>query len=353
MSVYNGEEYLEIAIKSVIEQTYDNWELIIINDCSSDNTAQILNEYKSIDSRIKVYTNETNMRLPKSLNKAIDLCNGKYIARMDADDICLPQRISKQVEFMEANNTVSLSSCRFYTLKNGKISSGGCGGKNDNTSIMSLLAITNPILHPGIIAKSSVIKQLRYNPSYTCTEDYELWTRFAMNGYKIAVIPEFLMIYRLHDKQITATTSERQAEEVLRIHKEYYRYVADEIPQELEKIYINGIYFSKLINISDFLKFSEWFKKSAINRKRLTRHSIDYVLVEILAEHKRKGASFTHVIKGMRNLNTAFLIFELTARKIRSYKDGIKCIKTAEKLGLVHVSGSKSFPEFVYKTDRS
>ena len=103
MSVYNGEDYLREAIDSVLMQTFSAWEFIIINDCSTDGTAEILSEYAARDERIKVYTNEVNLRLPSSLNKALSYAQGKYIARMDADDICLPDRLEKQYEFMEKN----------------------------------------------------------------------------------------------------------------------------------------------------------------------------------------------------------------------------------------------------------
>ena len=166
MSVYNGEDYLAEAIESVLNQTFEDWELIVINDCSTDSTGEILAKYESLDARVKVHTNEVNLRLPSSLNKALELAEGKYVARMDADDICLPDRLQKQFDFMEKNGDVSLSSCRFMTLKNGVVSSGGCGGKVDFDSIKALLLVTNLILHPGIIAKSEVIKKLGYDKNF-------------------------------------------------------------------------------------------------------------------------------------------------------------------------------------------
>ena len=122
MSVYNGEDYLTEAIDSVINQSFTEWELIVINDCSTDSTSEILGKYAAQDERIKVYTNEVNLRLPSSLNKAMSYAKGKYIARMDADDICLPERLEKQYNYMEENSDIALSSCRFMTLKNGVIS---------------------------------------------------------------------------------------------------------------------------------------------------------------------------------------------------------------------------------------
>ena len=221
MSVYNGEDYLAETVESVLCQTFTEWEFIIINDCSTDNTSKILAEYASKDARVKVHTNETNLRLPSSLNKALSLAEGKYIARMDADDICMPDRLQKQYDFMEANPNVDLSSCRFLTLKNGAYSSGGCGGKGDSESIKALLLVTNPILHPGIIAKADVIKELGYDKNFTCTEDMELWTRFVLNNKRVEILSEYLMIYRLHDKQITETTLDKQRKEVINVQKKY------------------------------------------------------------------------------------------------------------------------------------
>ena len=188
MSVYNGETYLEEAVESIINQTFTNWELVIINDCSTDSTSQILADFALKDERIKVHTNEVNLRLPTSLNKAISLCQGKYIARMDADDICLPDRLEKQYRFMEENSHVALSSCRFMTVKNGVYMSGGAGGRCDNDALKALLLVANPILHPGVIAKAEVMKSFGYDTTLTCTEDLELWTRMAAANMKMAIL---------------------------------------------------------------------------------------------------------------------------------------------------------------------
>ena len=191
MSVYNGETYLKEAIESVINQTFKNWEFIIINDCSTDSTAEILADFASKDERIKVYPNEVNLKLPASLNRAISLSQGKYIMRMDADDICLPDRFYKQYTFMEENSDTVLSSCRFMTVKNGVYMSGGAGGRCDNQAVRALLLVGNPILHPGIIARAEVMKKLNYDTTLTCTEDLELWTRMVIKNYKIEILPEF------------------------------------------------------------------------------------------------------------------------------------------------------------------
>lgn len=349
MSVYNGEDYLSEAIQSVLNQTFKDFELIVINDCSTDSTAEILNQFANKDNRVKVHTNQENLRLPSSLNKALSLSTGKYVARMDADDICLPNRLEKQYDFMENNPNIALSSCRFMTLKNGVVSSGGCGGKNDNDSIKALLLVTNPILHPGIIAKAEVIKQLGYDKNFTCTEDMELWTRFVIAGYEVEILPEYLMLYRLHDKQITETTLEKQHKEVVSIQKKYYKKFLDVMTFEQEEFYIKGIYFRENMDIDNFCEFYKWQKSVNLKTMGFKDESLKYAMFEILAEYKRKGLAKPQLVRAMLSFGIPFLIKEIVARKKRARIDGIKCIKAAQKEGFEQIGGTLEFPIFSNK----
>ena len=344
MSVYNGETYLAEAIESIIKQTFKNWELIIINDCSTDSTSEILSSFASNDERIKVFTNEVNLKLPSSLNKAISLCKGKYIARMDADDICLADRLEKQYKFMEENQDVALSSCRFMTVKNGVYSSGGAGGRCDNKSLQALLLMANPILHPGVIGKAEVMKEFGYDTSLTCTEDLELWTRMVSNNQKIVILPECLLIYRLHDKQITSTTLERQHTEVLKIQNKYYASLIKEMDKEMQDFYISGIYFKEDTNIEKYLKYAKWLR--SVTNKNFDKRAVNYALLEILAEYKRCGVTNTDVFKAMLTFSPFFLAKEIIRRKKTAKKDINKCIKAAKDLGLKQTSGTKEFPIF-------
>ena len=346
MSVYNGEDYLSEAIESVLNQTLKEFELIVINDCSSDSTSEILNKYAELDDRVKVHTNEVNLRLPASLNKAMSFAQGKYIARMDADDICLPERLEKQYKFMEENPHIALSSCKFMTLKNGVISSGGCGGKTDKESIKALLLVTNPILHPGIIAKADVIRTLGYDKNFTCTEDMELWTRFVMAGYNAQIMPEYLMIYRLHDKQITETTLEKQHKEVVAIQRKYFANLLEAMNTQQEEFYIRGIYFRENKDIEKFCDFYRWMKFVNNKTNAISKQALNYAMFEILAEYKRKGITKTNLLKGMLLFGIPFLIKEIPDRKKRAREDGLKCIESAERIGLKYSGGTLEFPTF-------
>lgn len=344
MSVYNGEAYLEEAIESVRNQTFRNFELIVINDCSTDSTASILADLSGKDERIRVYTNEVNLKLPASLNKAVSISCGKYIARMDADDICLPERLEKQFKFMEENSDVALSSCRFMTVKNGVYASGGAGGRTDHKALKAMLLVSNPILHPGVIAKAEVMKELCYDTTLTCTEDLELWTRMAMENHKLAILPECLLIYRLHDKQITSTTLERQHIEVMKIQQKFYAKLLGDPDVNMWEFYISGVYFKEKPDIGRFLEYAKWLRKrSTVN---FDRNAVNYALLEILAEYKRYGVSGGDVIKAMLTFNPCFLLKEITRRKKAAKTDIEKCKDVAKKLGLRKTSGTDIYPIF-------
>lgn len=346
MSVYNGESYLAQAVDSVLRQTFSDWELIIINDCSSDSTASILKEYAERDARVHVLTNEVNSKLPASLNRGIAASRGTYIARMDADDICLPDRLEKQYRFMEEHPDVAISSCRFLTLKNGAYASGGCGGRCDADAIKAMLFVSNPILHPGVIARAQVMRELLYDTALTCTEDLALWIKAAQKGLKMEILPEYLMIYRLHDKQITSTTRERQHKEVLALQNGYYTSLLSPMDETTQKFYISGIYFKEAANIALYRKFVRFITRANREKKAVSSTALHYALFEILAEYKRCGIPTGEILRGMLLFDPCFLIREMIRRKGSARRDGAACLAAAEKFGLKQTGGTKAFPFF-------
>ncbi len=206
LPAYNSESYIKQTIDSILQQTYAEFELLIINDGSTDNTSNIIDSYT--DKRIQYIKNNGNQGLIFTLNKGIELAKGKYIARIDADDICLPQRIEKQVAWMQQNtNTAVLATTVQFINEH-----------NEPTGFwpLDLQTITSSaikknmvwqccIAHPSVMMRSEVIKNYRYNVYQKHTEDYDLWLQLLADGFVIEKINEPLLLYRVHTQSITGS----------------------------------------------------------------------------------------------------------------------------------------------------
>jgi len=209
MPVYNAELYLREAIESVLNQTYTDFEFIIINDGSTDNSESIILSYS--DNRIKYIKNETNLKLIATLNKGIKLAQGDFLARMDADDICAIERLEKQVSFLKNNNDyVAVGSCYDkIDLLGDKIESVKLPLVSEE--VFYSLHFFNPICHPSVLMRNSILKEynLNFDENYIHAEDYEFWTRLIQYG-KIRNLPDTLLKYRVHETQVSNVYNEEQ-----------------------------------------------------------------------------------------------------------------------------------------------
>lgn len=220
MPVYHTAPYLREAIDSMLSQTFTDFELIVLNDCSPDNAEEILDTYN--DPRIVRYRGEKNVGLSNVLNIGIELARGKYIARMDSDDISLPNRLQVQVDYLEAHPEIDLVSVGMQLF-----------GDNDEIWIrdqdfeeMKIRALfRSPVLHASSVwRKESFEKQgLRFRQEMVPCEDYDLWTRALVRGLKFANLSEVLYRYRIHGTQASMQTD-----------------VIDEKNREVQKNYIKA-----------------------------------------------------------------------------------------------------------------
>ena len=197
MPVYNGEISAGRAIKSMLDQTYDDFEFIIIDDSSKDNTLEILNAYKNKDSRIKILHRKQMHGVPTSLNKGIIEAKGEWIIRMDDDDESLPDRLEKQVEYMQKNPDVDIfgAKCIFQDINGNKVKSYSPNYPPVNTEdIEKLLYQTSPLMHNTICMRKQKILDIgMYNEDFSGAEDYELWVRAWKSGLVIKNMNEFLV----------------------------------------------------------------------------------------------------------------------------------------------------------------
>ncbi|MDQ6531540.1 glycosyltransferase [Flavobacterium sp. LHD-85] len=219
MPVYNGEKFLREAIDSILNQSYRNFEFIIINDGSTDETENIIFSYN--DNRIRYIKNESNLRLIKTLNYGIELAKGEYIARMDADDIAVTDRFEKQIKQFILHDEIDMVNCQCLLLNED-----GNGYRKNRTNItvnyeaIKYVSIFQTmIVHPAVMIKTSIMKRFKYNDQINTehVEDFELWNRLFENNIKCFTIPESLIFYRLNSESITNTNGREQQERIKRI----------------------------------------------------------------------------------------------------------------------------------------
>ena len=199
MSTYNREDFLPRAIESIQGQTFRDWELIIINDGSTDKTADILNRYAAQDDRIRILTNSRNKGLVYALNRGLDAAQGEFIARMDDDDISLPDRLEKQYDFMRAHPDITATSSFVGQPNNGEIWPFQQKTGSDDMKVDLFLG-TVPISHPSLMIRRSFLTDhhIRYNDKYRAAEDTKFYLDLYDAGAKMGKVPEILVLYRLH-----------------------------------------------------------------------------------------------------------------------------------------------------------
>lgn len=221
MSVYNGEKYLKEAIDSILAQTFKDFEFLIINDGSTDNSVNIIESYD--DPRIKLINNEKNLKLIASLNKGISLARGKYIARMDSDDISMPERFEKEIKFLESNPDYGLVAT-YYTVIDGMGSEKyKMSYPSSNDLIKLFLSVNCPIVHGSVMGRTELFKENPYgSKEFSAVEDYELWVRMSKRT-KIHNIPEYLFKYRIYGESFSDTKAKLMADQTLELSKKLYK----------------------------------------------------------------------------------------------------------------------------------
>lgn len=224
LPVFNCEGYVAEAIDSILNQSFSDFELIIINDGSVDKSEQVILSYK--DDRIKYIKNDGNIGLIATLNKGIDLARGKYMARMDADDISLPNRFEIQLSYFEKNNDAAIICSPILGITpEGKSCDGWEVDLKHRTweQIKKALPHENCIAHPTVMAKTDVLRKYKYNTSQKGSEDWDLWMRLVSDGYKIIKTDEFLLKYRLHPLSVTISGNLKTAVErkIINVKKKF------------------------------------------------------------------------------------------------------------------------------------
>lgn len=217
---FNAECYLEGAIKSIIQQSLKDWELILVDDGSTDNSLDIARSFAQKDTRIRVISDSLNKKLPYRLNQIIKESKGEYIARMDADDLIHPDRLRIQLEFLENNKNFDLVSTGIISI-NDKNQIKGIRKVDEIYSEFSEIKRHYPIVHASILARKTWYSRNNYNTKMPRSQDYELWCRaISKNDLKLAVLPEALYYYR-EEGLVTAEKLKRSYKDGLNVYKKY------------------------------------------------------------------------------------------------------------------------------------
>lgn len=205
LPTYNGEEYISKAIQSIINQTYTNWELIIVNDCSVDSTPEIINNFSKQDSRIKIINNDKNMKLPASLNRGFEKASGEYYTWTSDDNEYYPNAIAKMVSFLNNNSDFGMvyAICRLLNCPKDQIDVWG----EIPATVENLLEFS--VCGACFLYRKTVAEEVgEYDTNTFLAEDHDYWLRIRLK-YKIANINEVLYKYRLHSKSLTSSNKNK------------------------------------------------------------------------------------------------------------------------------------------------
>ena len=252
LCTYNDEKYISKTIDSILVQTYDNFEFIIINDGSNDSTRLIIESYN--DPRIRLI-NKNNTGLIDSLNLGVLLCNGDYIARIDGDDMAMKERLYTQVKYMEEHRDCSVCGTNAVYINELGHKIGVSYLPENNDEIKAYSFFNSPIIHPSVMVRSSVLKENLYSSLYPVAEDYELWLRLMNDNIIFHNIPNPLLKYRIHKGNISRAKIDIAQGSFRRIYNNYF---TKYLKEELRELYVDFVYNrmnTRLVSTSKFINY--------------------------------------------------------------------------------------------------
>lgn len=321
MPVYNSELYIKEAIESILNQTFSDFELIIIDDASTDKSVEIIQSYT--DSRIQLIVKPQNSGYTNSLNHGLTIAKGKYIARMDSDDSSMPTRFEKQIAFLDSNPDYVLCGTNFSILETNEIKI-----LPENHDAIQMQFIANCCMaHPSVMFRKSVFLEnnIQYNSEKEPAEDYDLWVRLLQYG-KLYNIQDVLLRYRVHNMQTSHLKAAKQAKNSLDIKLDLFKYLKPSF-NEIEET----IYRKRLSDLPIDLNELEILK--AINQEILDRNAEKKFFNHLLLSNYFNKVEQQLLFKYFYNrqkYKPAIFIQYLEKRKILqpkfSFKDELKLV---------------------------
>ncbi|MCD4753853.1 MAG: glycosyltransferase [Anaerolineaceae bacterium] len=300
MPVYNTENYVAEAIESVLQQTFTDFEFIIIDDGSTDNSLVIIQLYAEKDSRIQIVMNHENLGITKSLNKGIKLARGRFIARMDADDISFPERLQIQYDYMIANPTCAILGTWANIIDESGNLISTWRMPTSNEFIKWNLIWQNTFIHTSVMIRKSVFTNCEpYHEGYHYAEDYELWERMSLN-FRMENLPEIYVEHRIHTESIGSREAEAQFSNKYKISLRAIKRLAPHIKA-------NYTVLNFIDNPSnDFMKLSE-----AIELIHLLQHIYTQNISDFKMRNKIKQDAYQRMIHIYSKSNAKLSIHNL------------------------------------------
>jgi glycosyltransferase involved in cell wall biosynthesis len=276
MCVYNGEAYLEKAIESVLNQTYSNFELVIVDDGSTDSTSSILSTFAAQDSRILLMHNKKNYGLEHSLNIGLTAAQGEYIARQDADDISLPERLELQAQFLDSHPQIGALYTAVEFISDKGIVLGEDHPPEDHESLKALLLVNNFMHHSSLMTRLSLIKAVGgYDETKRYAEDYDLWWKLSRLS-RLSTLPQILLRRRLDNgSRISNLYRRQQLECSFNISWKAVRESLGDNESYLDKTAYRKWWWSYLRTIDDSSYVKFWSKGHGSQKSCLTVADIE------------------------------------------------------------------------------
>jgi glycosyltransferase involved in cell wall biosynthesis len=212
MPAYNTAKYLKNAIESVLQQTFADFEFIIVDDCSTDGTGAIADEYAKGDSRVVVLHNEKNIGVTRSRNRGLDAAKGEFIAKMDADDMSYPQRFEKQVAYLRSNPNICMVSTSYERIDETGAVIGPIVLNFGKDELRKMMIAENYVCHGTVMYRREPVMRLgKYREKILISEDYDLWLRM-IEKYEIAQIPDILYKFRISEGSLSSKHASEMTE---------------------------------------------------------------------------------------------------------------------------------------------
>lgn len=307
MPAYNAEKYIGEAIDSILDQTFTDFEFIIVNDGSTDRTKEIIQSYD--DPRIVYLENDNNSGIVLTLNKGLDAAQGEYIARMDADDVAVENRLEKQLAVMDAELEIGALGTGTRIFGEG-MESTDTHSTLDSDKLKAELLFSTCMCHPSVMLRRSVLEEncIRYNAQFKGAEDFEMWWQIVRVS-RLKTIPDVLHCYRIHPNQVTQKKDEEYHKLLLRmldVRMETLGVVLSSDEKDIFLLYCMGkyqhfthekmhIYIDVLAKIIEGNKASAFFTDKALHE--VCGLSVTYALNNSLLSDTQKKECYKYAVK--------------------------------------------------------